>query len=406
MKKLLNVLNLFSTKKEIAKKEKNWLLIVATLSIVLSFSSCQKETTNSGAQTDNSNLVASKVSNTEASVKVFATGLNNPRGLNWGPDGYLYVAEGGVGGTNSTDGLCTQISPPVGPYTGSATGGRISKISSTGERTTLTDQLPTSQTSATIGSLISGVADVEFVGSNLYALLSGAGCTHGVASVPNGIVKVNPDGTWSMIANLSAWLQSHPAANPDPEDFEPDGTWYSMLSAKGYLYAMESNHQQIVRVDVSTGAMTQVTDLSVTYPGETNWFGPTAAAYHGNFYIGNLGEFPIRGGASKIIKMTPDGTLKDWATGLNTILGLVIDDHDRMYVLENTTGPTFPTFPTPGFGTVIRIDPNGNRTVIATGLNLPTGMAMGPDGKLYVSNWGFGPPPIGLGQIVQIDITH
>ena len=127
---------------------------------------------------------------------------------------------------------------------------------------------------------------------------------------------MNPDGTWSMIANLSAWLQSHPAANPDPEDFEPDGTWYSMLSAKGYLYAMESNHQQIVRVDVSTGAITQVTDLSVTYPGETNWFGPTAAAYHGNFYIGNLGEFPIRGGASKIIKMTPDGTLKDWATGL------------------------------------------------------------------------------------------
>ena len=224
--------------------------------------------------------------------------------------------------------------------------------------------------------------------------------------MPNGIIKVNPDGTWSMIANLSAWLQSHPAANPDPEDFEPDGTWYSMLSAKGYLYAMESNHQQIVRVDVSTGAITQVTDLSVTYPGETNWFGPTAAAYHGNFYIGNLGEFPIRGGASKIIKMTPDGTLKDWATGLNTILGLVIDDHDRMYVLENTTGPTFPTFPTPGFGTVIRIDPNGNRTVIATGLNLPTGMALGPDGKLYVSNWGFGPPPIGLGQIVQIDITH
>src|SRR5437773_1409837 len=288
MKKLLNVLNLFSTKKEIAKKEKNWLLIVATLSIVLSFSSCQKETTNSGAQTDNSNLVASKVSNTEAYVKVFATGLNNPRGLNWGPDGYLYVAEGGVGGTNSTDGLCTQISPPVGPYTGSATGGRISKISPTGERSTLTDQLPTSQTSASLGSLVSGVADVEFVGCNLYALLSGAGCTHGVASVPNGIVKVNPDGTWSMIANLSAWLQSHPAANPDLEDFEPDGTWYSMLSAKGYLYAMESNHQQIVRVDVTTGAITQVTDLSVTYPGETNWFGPTAAAYHGNFYFGNL----------------------------------------------------------------------------------------------------------------------
>src|SRR6266487_3842725 len=178
MKKPLNVFNYSSVReKEAAKKQKNWLLVIATILIILSFSSCQKETTKSGVQTDNSSLVNHKASIAEASMKVFATGLNNPRGLNWGPDGYLYVAEGGVGGTNSTESQCTQIPPPNGPYTGSATGGRISKISLTGERTTLTDQLPTSQTSATIGSLISGVADVEFVGNTLYALLSGAGCT-------------------------------------------------------------------------------------------------------------------------------------------------------------------------------------------------------------------------------------
>jgi hypothetical protein len=42
--------------------------------------------------------------------------------------------------------------------------------------------------------------------------------------------------------------------------------------------------------------------------------------------------------------------------------------------------------------------------VIATGLFLPTAMTFGPDGMLYVSNVGFGPPPVGLGQILRISI--
>ena len=62
-----------------------------------------------------------KVTNT-----VFASGLNNPRGLKFGPDGNLYVAEGGTGGTQPppNDPKCVVV-PPVGPYLGSATGARI-----------------------------------------------------------------------------------------------------------------------------------------------------------------------------------------------------------------------------------------------------------------------------------------
>lgn len=79
-----------------------------------------------------------------ATVTVYATGFNNPRNLRFGPDGLLYVAEGGPGGNSSTEGQCTQVVPPVGSYTGSPTGGRISKVVD-GVRVTVTDKFPTSQ---------------------------------------------------------------------------------------------------------------------------------------------------------------------------------------------------------------------------------------------------------------------
>src|SRR5262249_10219795 len=113
-----------------------------------------------------------------ANVTVFASGLNNPRGLAFGPGGGLFVAEGGLGGSlMTTPAECTQVPSPVGPYSGGFTS-RISKIDPHGVRTTVAGGLPSSQTSPALGSLVSGVADVAFVGGQLYALEAGAGCSH------------------------------------------------------------------------------------------------------------------------------------------------------------------------------------------------------------------------------------
>ena len=37
------------------------------------------------------------------------------------------------------------------------------------------------------------------------------------------LVRVNPNGSTTDIANLSVFIKAHPVANPEPDDFEPDG---------------------------------------------------------------------------------------------------------------------------------------------------------------------------------------
>jgi hypothetical protein len=238
-----------------------------------------------------------------AKVTVFATGFNNPRGLKFGPEGDLYVAEGGTGGPLATTPADCVQAAGVGPYTGSPVGARISQVDRHGNRTTVIDNLPSSQTNPDTGSLISGVADVAFIDDTLYAVFAGAGCSHGIAAIPNGVIRVDEKGSWKMVANLSAFQQANPVANPESDDFEPDGTWYNMVAVGHDLYAVEPNHGEIVKIS-RNGNVSRVIDISASY----GHIVPSAMTYYkGNFYVGNLGVFPQTVGSSNIYEITPGG---------------------------------------------------------------------------------------------------
>jgi hypothetical protein len=341
---------------------------------------------------------------------VYASGLEGPRGLAFGPDGTLYVAEAGLGG--KTVGNCVQVIPPIGPYTGGMTA-RISKVDTKQNVTTLTSGLPSSV--GATGAVL-GVADVTFLNGDLYAVLAGGGCSHGNTEFPNQILKVNTKtGNWTSVANLSQALLNFPAKFTSPDDYEPDGTWYGMISDDDVLYAVEPNHGQVFSV-TPHGKVRQVIDISASQ----GHIVPTSiVAIDDVFYVGNLGLFPIDPQWERVMTIAKNvyvpnplpgfgnlfGGFGQWnvvssKAGFTTIVSMKIGPDGLLYVLELSDFAA--QGPTPGKGKVVRVKRSGDIEDVVTGLAVPTGMTFGPDRRLYVSNLGAAPDSVG--QILRIDV--
>jgi hypothetical protein len=344
---------------------------------------------------------------------VVATGLQAPRGLRFGPDGDLYVAEAGMGGKHSTAGQCQQVpGPPPGPYTGGSTG-RISRISPSGKVTTVASDFPSTQDAE--GDLI-GVADVAFLDGELYALVAGGGCSHGNPNSPSGIAHVNRNsGKWTLIANIGAWLKTHPAKFESADDFEPDGTLYSMIAVDDRLVTVEPNHGQVLSVS-RHGEIRQISDISASQ----GHIVPTSVAErHDVFYVGNLNLFPIdpqwarvqaiaRGDSDDDAHLAPGFSpghgyhIVSSKAGFTTVVAVDFGPDGLLYALELSDAAGFPTLKA---GKVVRVRHSGEIEEVITQLNVPTGMTFGPDGRLYVSDFGAVPAPLfSLGRILRFDV--
>jgi len=335
----------------------------------------------------------------DPTVAEYATGLTNPRGMTFGPDGYLYVAEAGTGGDLTPTGEpgCPIDINVFSPYTAGYSG-RVTRVLKDGTTRTVADHLP-SMSEASGASY--GPTDVAFIGKTLYVLIEMGGCSHALPEELNlpAILRVNADGSTTNVADLGAWHRANPPnfvkdTNPETTDQEPGGVFHSMTAIGEKLYVVETNRGFLLRVNPGNGVIEKLYDMSIDN-AEHN---PVVMTRRDKkFYVGTFGE---DGGTSELAVFDKDFSaytlpfeslhpLVGLAWSGNQLYGVEIFPHDDPWTTDNAN--------------LVRFDPHtGKRTeVLADFASLPTSLITGPDGALYTSNWAISFEP-GDGTILRI----
>jgi hypothetical protein len=322
-------------------------------------------------------------------AKVVADGLINPRGFTFAPDGALVVAEPGF----APPGFVPHMGQPTPLFQpGTSTTSRISRVNlTTGERTTLAENLPSSAFGPSGDTL--GVGNVAYLGTDLYVTIS-AGPVHGWPFFPSGVYKVNPDGSVSLVANLDAFNSQNPVSfiAPDDEISNP----YDMLAADGALWITDGNRQQIYKV-TPDGSISRLIDLSTDHPVTTG----LARAQDGSLIAVELTSVPFVAGSGRVMRVGTDGQMSVLATGTTVATGVAVAPDGTIFVVEHSTSLGRPPFLTPGTGRVARLGADGALTTVAGNLVFPTIARFGPDGGLYVANFSVDGDG-GEGQILRI----
>ena len=325
------------------------------------------------------------------STTVVMSGLDNPRGLAFGPEGALYVAEAGRGGP----GPCVFLRGAPQCY---GPTGAVSRLWR-GEQERVATGLPSYGTAAST----TGPHDISLQGRGGAYVTIGLGLEGlprsalAVGDRFGWLVHVPASGRWRPVADIAAYEF---AANPGggPLDSNP----YGLLAEPGRRVVADAGANALLRVaangTVSTlavfAARPNPTPIGPPFVDSV----PTAVAVgpDGAYYVSELTGVPFAAGFANIYRVVPGhAPTVEWS-GFTTVIDIAFGPDGSLYVLEHSTGPVFFALP----GRLLKVAPDGTRTTVIDGLTRPGSVAVGPDGALYVSNQSIS---IGTGEVLRIE---
>jgi hypothetical protein len=341
-------------------------------------------------------------------VSVLRSGLNNPRHLTITRDG-LWVAQAGAGGPAGRSNCVT------GPSTGGPGNTRYC-VGETGAasllaRGHLTNALRVPSVIQAGSNEVAGPGAVAFgrgqaalvmqdvlvnnKGGN--ALPKPSGKLFGQLIVQSGLV-FHP-------VNLAAYAAAHPqpawSLGTVPGEKAYDSDPYDVIAYRGGFVVADAAANSLLQVSPAGRIRLLARFPAVSEVAPAGVFGPSpvtvkaqavptsiAVGPDGALYVGLLRGVPSNPGTAYIYRVVPGHQPTIWARGLTAVTAIAFDRRGRLLATEYSTGGLLapPTVP----GALVRI--SGHRHTVTTlpvrGLFQPTGVAVGSDGTVYVSNYG------------------
>ncbi|MBF2065421.1 MAG: ScyD/ScyE family protein [Calothrix sp. C42_A2020_038] len=364
-----------------------------------------------------------------ASLTVIADGLDNPKGLCFGSDGCLYIAEAGTGGNLAA---IPSASGQGDLYYG--TSGAITKIDINSNSTPKRVLTGLPSVAFPDGTGAAGPHDIKFdAQGSPYVLIGYAANPEYRSRLGNNdlgkIIKVNFNTScWEVIADIAQYELTH---NPDQAEV--------VSNPLAFLVDKETSHNLVV-VDAGANDILSVTtdgsQIKATavlpkqvltnpiFPGSgaqnfDKGHTPPPGAYRDArpsqieiapvptsvakgvdqaYYVSIFTGFPFPEGEAKIYRVDADDVTV-FADGFTQLIDLTFDADENLYALQhmNQSG-----WKGKLEGSLIKIAPDGTRTTLLSGerLEAPVALVIGPDNAFYLINRGGRP---GVGQVIRIE---